>query len=308
MKKLLLISLLIFLPIVVYSQTIYLQSIAYLGIENEINGDIVYTRMDITFSYPNAEKFVFPVYSSVSDLYSTSDFGSDCFLEKRTYGSDIICSLDNLTKEERTLKINFTASGLIKKNKTQLIFSNDIFIPQYVVKLFYQVALPAGGGLPQDKSSISPSGWDTKTDGRRILIFWDKDSISEGQLFSANVVYEQFSIIENFLPIQVLIVIGAVGIVLVVFFLQRRRSMLQVVMPILKDDEKRIFEAIMKHGKIVHQKMIVKDSNYSKAKVSKVLKSLEQRGLVKLERVGRSNKVHMMKNFPEKEEKVPGNN
>jgi predicted transcriptional regulator len=197
------------------------------------------------------------------------------------------------------------------QNKSQTVFKNDIFIPSDVSKFFYEVMLPAGSGLPKDESAISPSGYETATDGRRILLFWNRGSLSGGQVFSANIVYEQVSIIQGVLLgpyAQILLIGGLIGVGGLVFYLLRKRSMLQIVMPILKDDEKRIFEAIMKHGKVVHQKLIVRDSNYSKAKVSKVLKSLEQRGLVKLERVGRSNKVHMMKNFPEKEEKVPGNN
>jgi uncharacterized membrane protein len=307
MKRIvLLLVLLMILPNIVFAQ-----DLSYLGIENEINGNLVYTSIDATFNYPNTNKYVFPVYAVVSDLNFTSNFNSTCFLEKRTYGSDIICGLDSLASDKRTLIINFTSSSLMTQNKSQTVFKNDIFIPSDVSKFFYEVMLPAGSGLPKDESAISPSGYETATDGRRILLFWNRGSLSGGQVFSANIVYEQVSIIQGVLLgpyAQILLIGGLIGVGGLVFYLLRKRSMLQIVMPILKDDEKRIFEAIMKHGKVVHQKLIVRDSNYSKAKVSKVLKSLEQRGLVKLERVGRSNKVHMMKNFPEKEEKVPGNN
>ncbi len=51
---------------------------------------------------------------------------------------------------------------------------------------------------------------------------------------------------------------------------------------------------MMKHGNGVNQKAVVRDSGYSKAKVSKVLNSLQERGLIKLERLGRSNKIHFV--------------
>ena len=66
---------------------------------------------------------------------------------------------------------------------------------------------------------------------------------------------------------------------------------------IIKKDEKLIFDTIRKHGDGVNQKIIVNDSGYSKAKVSKVLNSLKERGVLKLERVGRKNKVHIEKKF-----------
>jgi uncharacterized membrane protein len=68
----------------------------------------------------------------------------------------------------------------------------------------------------------------------------------------------------------------------------------------LKKDEKIIYDAIIKHGNGVNQKIIVKDSGYSKAKVSKVLNSLKERGLIRLERIGRKNKVYIERNIEKK--------
>lgn len=36
------------------------------------------------------------------------------------------------------------------------------------------------------------------------------------------------------------------------------------------------------------------------AKISKVLKSLRERGIIRLERIGRSNKIYLKKNFKKK--------
>ena len=168
-----------------------------------------------------------------------------------------------------------------------------------------------GSGLAQG-NDISPEGWETASpDGRRILLFWNKGKLLGGQTFSANFVYESVSVVIG-IPLgprtQIFVLGGIVAAVAVGILLWRRRSMISFVLPILKDDEKRIFEALMKHGSGTHQRMIVKESNYSKAKVSKVLKGLEQRGLIRLERIGRSNKVHMIQNFAKKPLKEPGNN
>src|SRR3989304_1573838 len=276
MKKLLIIfSILILIP-----NTVLAQKISYLGIENEIVGNTVNTKLDITFSVPNEERFVFPVYATLSNLEYTSNFDSECFSEKRTYGTDIICSLNSLTSEKRSLKINFTSLGLIAKDGSQYVFSNDVFIPSEVSAFFYQVTLPPGSGLAQG-NDISPEGWETASpDGRRILLFWNKGKLLGGQTFSANFVYESVSVVIG-IPLgprtQIFVLGGIVAAVAVGILLWRRRSMISFVLPILKDDEKRIFEALMKHGSGTHQRMIVKESNYSKAKAAKGLKGLEQR-------------------------------
>ena len=64
--------------------------------------------------------------------------------------------------------------------------------------------------------------------------------------------------------------------------------------------EKLVFEAVTKHEPGVKQKVVVKDSGYSKAKVSKVLKNLQERGLLRLERIGRTNKIYYDKKFKKK--------
>jgi uncharacterized membrane protein len=42
--------------------------------------------------------------------------------------------------------------------------------------------------------------------------------------------------------------------------------------------------------------------------VSKVLKSLQERGVLRLERIGRKNKVHIVREFKKEEQKTSGNN
>ena len=97
----------------------------------------------------------------------------------------------------------------------------------------------------------------------------------------------------------VIVIVSFSAFVLFYQFYYKNKSV-KLILPVLKSDEKIIFNTIMKHGSGVNQKVIVRDSGYSKAKVSKVLKSLSERGLIKLERIGRSNKVHIEKNFEKK--------
>ena len=75
-----------------------------------------------------------------------------------------------------------------------------------------------------------------------------------------------------------------------------------IVLPVLKQDEKKVVEGLVRHGSGVNQKLIVSESGYSKAKVSKVIKSLAERGIVRFERQGRSNRIYWSEEFKKKTE------
>ena len=45
----------------------------------------------------------------------------------------------------------------------------------------------------------------------------------------------------------------------------------------------------------MNQRKIVQETNLSKAKVSRVVKSLVERGVIEVERIGRTNKLKILK-------------
>lgn len=272
------------------------ENINYLGLENRITDFGIHSVMTIEFEYPNTNRFAIPIFaSSISNFSYTTDFNGDCKLETRTYGADIICGIYGITEDKRSVTVQYDYTGLIEKTDDKYKFMQDLYMPMNVKSLWYEIILPEGMILV--KNSTSPSGWDTTTDGRRIFVFWNLKNMTKGDTFSPVIYYESGIIIES----QLIYIIPALVILVgIVIFLWRRKRGVQVVLPVLKEDERKIFKAIMKHGSGVKQKMIVKEGNYSKAKVSKVLKSLEERGLVRLERLGRTNKVHLVSNFEKK--------
>jgi len=286
----------------------FAQSIVYYGIENTISDSIVNTSVEITLAFPNVNTITIPIFAnSLYDFSYNQSFPVSCRVETKTYGADIICDISKINQTSRTLIFNYATTGLVSGSGDQFVYRNDIYMPLDVDRLFYEVALPEGMGISKNESLLLPSGWNTNTDGRKIFVFWNKDKLTKGSTFSPKIVYESIQILPFVYQSQYLI-IALVGILFIGFVLWRRRTTLQIVMPVLKSDEKKIFEAIMKYGTGVHQKLIVKESNYSKAKVSKVLKSLEERGLIRLERIGRHNRVHIVEKFGNIPFKPSGNN
>jgi len=283
------------------------QQLNYLGIENQIISSIVMTHITLTFNYAtDLVSFTLPIFSPVLDFQFNSTFDTTCTLDSKTYGNDILCDISKITPEKRSIEIFFNTSGLVETNQSQFIFKNDVFIPTDIDSLFYQVILPEGNLLVKD-SPFTPNDALTTTDGRRIFVFWNEKNVTKGETFSPRIRFEPSIIGSNtatYLGVGFLIVLFFIGLVL----WRRKSTIMQIVLPILKDDEKLIYEAVLKHGSGVNQKVIVHESNYSKAKVSKVLKNLQERGILRLERLGRSNKVHIVKDLEKKEQNNSGNN
>ncbi len=120
-------------------------------------------------------------------------------------------------------------------------------------------------------------------------------SVAFEKIGGGNIIISEF-------PFQFFIVIIIIVFVGILFFYNFywKQKTVKIILPVLKKDEKIIYNTIIKHGDGVNQKIIVKDSGYSKAKVSKVLNSLKERGLVRLERIGRKNKVYIERNIEKK--------
>jgi DNA-binding Lrp family transcriptional regulator len=61
---------------------------------------------------------------------------------------------------------------------------------------------------------------------------------------------------------------------------------------VLNKDEKRIVDILSRHGGKSGQKVLVRESDFSKAKVSRLVKNLKERGVVDIEPIsGRENRI-----------------
>jgi len=63
------------------------------------------------------------------------------------------------------------------------------------------------------------------------------------------------------------------------------------VFSVLKDDERRVVDFVLEKGDKCKQRDIVRATDFSKAKVSRIMLELEERGILSRVRVGRTNRV-----------------
>ena len=237
------------------------------------------------------------------------DSNSDCKILPSNLETNIVCNITSSNKT--TVIVSYDSNQKVSKNNYYL-FEDFFKINYYVNTVPILIKLPEGTGLREPiESSYSPGNALIGSDGRRTIINWQMNDLKNGDRVDISIAYERIGevIISGF-PVQIVAMIVVLIVASIGIFYQfywRNRNV-NLIIPILKKDEKKIFDIIMKNGSGVNQKIIVNDSGYSKAKVSKVLKSLEERGILRLERIGRKNKVHIEKNFEKKPQKASGNN
>jgi len=212
----------------------------------------------------------------------------------------VVCSME--ASNRTTIAIEYD-SNTVRKNDNYYLFTDSFNLIRDTKTLSVLIKLPEGTGLKEPiENSYSPEGALIGSDGRRPIINWVENDLKGSDKFDVSIAFEKIGETTSEFPFGIILVIILITFSSLGLFYQFywKGKNVRLILPVLKKDEKIIFDTIIKHGNGVNQKIIVKDSGYSKAKVSKVLNSLKERGLVKLERIGRSNKVHIEKNFQKK--------
>ena len=292
----------IFLALVIgfilFSALAKAESIYQYGVTAEIySNNTVHYKLNIVFVNHTSQIITIPLSSPLNIQVESSAI---CKEQRGILQTDMVCSMKE--SERTVLSIDYDSSSVSKRDN-YFLFADSFKLPLDTKTVSILIKLPEGTGLREPtEDSYSPTGALIGSDGRRPIINWVKNDLKADERFDVSIAFEKIGeSTESFPPeiIIVIILLSFSGLGIFYQFYWKGKN-IKLILPILKKDEKKIFDTIMKHGNGVNQKIIVKDSGYSKAKVSKVLNSLRERRLIKLERIGRSNKVYIEKNFEKK--------
>jgi len=143
--------------------------------------------------------------------------------------------------------------------------------------------------------SAAPKDYVSTSDGKRIIFVWEARNVSANDMKVFSVRYSTPSIIVSSKGISTeavfLIILLLLSVPAAAYYFFRRKKM-KVKIEVLRGDEKKVMEIVYKH-KEIDQKEIVRITDFSKAKVSKIVMSLEKRGLIEVERRGRKNIIRV---------------
>lgn len=269
----------------------------YYGIESSIlEGMTSQNTVKLKFSYPVSHlryQLGFPVYN----LSVESNFESDCLVAEANGGSAIICDFTGMSSEENLLEFNFEASEGIQATDDGYSFSANYGISMPIERAFIMVKLPERSGLLREpsNSSYSPPDGKTMTDGRRIMVYWERLNLTEDDPLQFSVLYSTGGgeLDYTIIAAAVIVVVAIAG---GVFYMKKGPGSRAIIASVLNSDEKAIVDILSRNEGKVSQKVLVRDTDFSKAKVSRLVKSLKARGVVDTEPIsGREKRVILKK-------------
>ena len=268
----------------------------YYGVEVTINDDasannIIVLKFDAPINHLD--------YSLDFDIYDfdyEGDFGfSECTVEKNNGGSTISCDFIGITPEKNKLTMRFNTRNTIKR-----IGDNHRFIVNYGISLpiqrtFVLIRMPQNNILAGDANeSYYPLSGDTLTDGRRIMIFWEEEDLETGEDLQFSILFTRPAMNTEFFDymIYIIAILGIAAAAFAIAYLKKRGSKVAVVKSVLNKDEKKIIDILNDNGGKAGQKVLVRETDFSKAKVSRIVRNLKERGVVDTEPIsGRENRV-----------------
>ena len=139
------------------------------------------------------------------------------------------------------------------------------------------------------------------SDGRRIFVSWTFDKPTLGQNISVSAIYELLGF-DTFTLFFIILALVVITFLLAFMFLFKKHKV-KDILPVLTDGERKVMEIILRENGHVDQRVIVKETDFSKAKVSRVINDLISRGLVEKISRGRKNLIKLKKAVKKPESK-----
>lgn len=199
------------------------------------------------------------------------------------------------------IAIEFNAPGFVTKSGKDYVFSSVFSLPVGTNEFHLRIKLPEGMGLTvpitpgATSTDIAPLPDNVYSDGTSTIFEWVRHDISKD--FAVYVKYTKFYgwrlELKKYVPFGILIAI-LVGIIL--YFLQLKKKAELEKIEYMKEDEKLIIQQIMQNEGIV-QKKIAEYTGFSKGKVSKIVSDLEERKIIRKEKIGRRTKLYLTEEF-----------
>lgn len=269
----------------------------YYGIQSTIQNDRSVKNVITLTLNESVPDFEYRLKYRISDFGVESENAPITCETRITDTSVISCVLPDYADYDRlNIKMEFKTWDHVRTVDENYDFSHFVPIEWEVERFFNIIYLPQTATLASEiqNESFSPSGGELLSDGKHIMVYWNREGLEEGDDIYFSISYRMP--IDATWDIGLMVVIAVIIIVsLGMFYMKNtyRHRSVKVIMPLLKGDEKVVVEILNKHGGSANQRVIVRESDFSKAKVSRLVANLKERGIVNVEIMGRTNKVSL---------------
>lgn len=176
------------------------------------------------------------------------------------------------------------------------LFSQDFNFASVIGEFSLEIKLPERALLPAELSQfVTPEPDKIASDGRRIILSYDAEGVDS---FEVSIFYDP---VEGSKLFAVWIFLGLVGASLAVLLLRNKSGKKKKIKHPKKNglhllpDEKDVLKLIENSSGPIRQKDIETQVDFSKAKLSRVLRGLEERGVIRRIPKGNTNLVELRK-------------
>lgn len=189
-----------------------------------------------------------------------------------------------LNPGENQVNFRLIFDNLIDRSGKSRIFSTS-FEQEQLTPMNISITLPEEFVLSEKDPAVSPKPAQISTNGRQLTLEW-KDSYQRLDLI---VLYKGNSF--NFIPILIIFILIAIALM---FFL-RNKTDSKVLRETLGSEELLVVDQL-KAGKTT-QKEIAAELDFSKSKMSKVIRKLEEKKVIVKQPFFKTNKIKLNKNW-----------
>lgn len=219
------------------------------------------------------------------------DYQKECLLNEKVGFSILRCSVDD--KEKHFVKITFDTNYPLLNIEDKIMFKSSYNLGIKTKQFIYLLKLPEGFAIAKENGKdvsffINPKPNLIYSDGRKIILRWDEKNLIdtfEISVFMENVVGTSGRMMIPIIALLLLLV------VLIAYILNNKKKR---TMHLLAKEEKIVTALKKAKNQELWQKQLQIETSFSKAKLSRTVRDLEARGIIKKEPWGNTNKISLI--------------
>ena len=273
----------------------------------------VYSKVEISFSELTSNDIYYLVLGDIVGLSASDSYGQlECGVKSVVFGSEITCKPNTENKTDYNVTFEYSILNMQSQVYGAYHLNYIYSFMNPTDNFLLEITLPEGKGIVEKSERLNPLyplDVTIGTDGRRIKVVWDVNEPTIGSTKSFTVMYEDMEHIDPVSDLNTKYLIGLAAvflmfIILVIVLVRRgRHTSSDKVLSLFRGSEKKVLDIIIGCGGECVQRQIVSDTGYSKAKVSRIIYDLAERGIVEKIQMGRTNIVKLLDETLKKKKK-----
>ena len=259
------------------------------------------TSVFLDYESLTTDEIYYFVFAQIDSFDAHDDYGMLlCNTDRYSYGTQITCKPNVAETVNYTVYLEFNMVGLHSIYGDGFFFSYDYGVKIPTEDFSISFVLPTGTAIVKKDSGMDPyfpegAVIGSTDDGRHITVTWDSGIPKLGRDYSYRVFYERVTEIYSnrwFYPVVAFLCILLVVLSFMLFRFRKARK-IKTVLSVLHESERKVIEILMANEGRSDQRDLVKETGFSKAKMSRLMLDLERRGLITKTRRGRTNIIEL---------------